>query len=230
MTVNDTDIIQAFRDFISDEAYPCVAARAATSRGHIPCFVAGHMACPTDDEHILQFLYDFIPVYRSATRRMHSAAVIFRAPEDTTSMTFEEMLWSRLQALSSLDAKRYAYDPRVSQDPTSADFSFSVGEEAFFVIGLHPGSERTARRFAYPAIVFNPHAQFEEMRKAKQYEKMKDIVRKRDILYSGSVNPMLRDFGKESEVYQYSGRRYDNDWTCPLKTSHARPDDHRTPE
>ena len=54
------------------------------------------------------------------------------------------------------------------------------------------------------------------MKTGARYEKMKTIVRKRDIVYSGSVNPMLTDFGEASEVYQYSGRKYDSDWKCPL--------------
>jgi FPC/CPF motif-containing protein YcgG len=50
---------------------------------------------------------------------------------------------------------------------------------------------------------------------------MKNTVRKRDIAFSGSVNPMLQDFGESSEVYQYSGRKYDDSWQCPLKITHA---------
>lgn len=37
------------------------------------------------------------------------------------------------------------------------------------------------------------------------------------MAYSGSINPMLEDFGTSSEVYQYSGRKYDAEWRCPLK-------------
>ena len=76
-------------------------------------------------------------------------------------------------------------------------------------------------QFKYPALVFNPHAQFEKLRSTAKYEVMKNTVRKRDIALSGSVNPMLQDFGESSEVYQYSGRKYDADWQCPLKITHA---------
>jgi FPC/CPF motif-containing protein YcgG len=79
-------------------------------------------------------------------------------------------------------------------------------------------------------MVFNPHAQFEELRKTNRYEKMKNIVRQRDILYSGSVNPMLADFGEASEVYQYSGRQYDGQWSCPLKVTHAESKNNSTPQ
>jgi len=46
---------------------------------------------------------------------------------------------------------------------------------------------------------------------------MKNIVRKRDVALSGSINPMLQDFGAASEVYQYSGMQYDSTWQCPFK-------------
>jgi FPC/CPF motif-containing protein YcgG len=221
MTNNESHIIKEFNNFIGDECYPCVAARAAEARNQVSCFVANHMACPHDDNAILAFLYRFIEQYRNAGTILHSAAIIFRQPETLTEDLFENMLWQRMQNFARLDAQKFSYDPRVNSDPGAADYSFSLGEEAFFVIGLHPASERSARKFRYPAIVFNPHAQFEEMRKQNQYEKMKRIVRKRDILYSGSVNPMLSDFGESSEVFQYSGRRYDEDWKCPLTKVHA---------
>jgi FPC/CPF motif-containing protein YcgG len=69
----------------------------------------------------------------------------------------------------------------------------------------------------YPALAFNPHAEFQKLRATNHYESMKEIVRKRDIAYSGSINPMLSDFGEASEVYQYSGRNYNEDWKCPLQ-------------
>jgi len=223
-------IITEFQDFIMNESYPCVAARSAMSRKQIPCLVADHIGCGKDDAKILQFLYGFILDFRAATTRFHSAAIIFRNPRKMTEETYDSFLWQRLQALSQLDALNFRYDQRVNTDPSSADFSFSLGEEAFFIIGLHPASNRRSRLFKYPAIVFNPHQQFEDMRKSDRYQKMKAIVRKRDVTYSGSVNPMLADFGEKSEVYQYSGRKYDREWTCPLKTTHAEPENNSSAE
>ena len=214
-------IIREFQQFINDTSYPCVAARAALSRQHIPCLVTDHMACPKDDSDILRFLYEFVTQFRLSQCQLHSAAIIFKNPEKITEEMFERFLWQRLQSLSDSDAIHFDYDVRVSRDPSAPDFSFSLGGEAFFVIGLHPGSGRRSRRFKYPAIVFNPHAQFEEMRKTDKYQKLQRIIRKRDILYSGSINPMLSDFGEASEAFQYSGKVYQQDWTCPLKVTHA---------
>jgi uncharacterized protein len=214
-------IIRDFQDLIMNESYPCVAARSAMSHKHIRCLVADHIGCAKDDADILQFLYRFIVEFRATHTNFHSAAVIFKGPEKITEEIFDTFLWQRLQSLSQLDALNFPYDPRVNADPSAPDFSFSLGEEAFFVIGLHPSSTRDSRRFKYPTIVFNPHIQFEVMRQSDRYQKMKAIVRKRDILYSGSINPMLADFGEKSEVYQYSGREYDRDWACPLRITHG---------
>lgn len=216
-----TAYIDAYHAYLTNKEFPCVAARAALTRQQIRCLVVDHMACPKDDAAILQFIYDFVAEYRPATELFHSAAVIFKGPVQLDEAWFDELLWQRLQALADLDARQYGYDPRVAADPEAGNFSFSLKEEAFFVIGLHPASSRPARQFQYPTLVFNPHAQFEELRARESYGKMKAVIRKRDLAYSGSVNPMLTDFGNLSEVYQYSGRQYDQQWKCPLKIKHG---------
>lgn len=211
------EIIEEYVQHLNAREFPCVAARAAISRQQMKCMVAGHMACPKDDMAILAFLYDFVDEYRNNKTIFHSASVIFTAPGDVDEKMFDSLLWSKLQSLSNLDRRNFKHDTRVDDDPASPKFSFSIKEEAFFIIALHPNNSRKARRFKTPVLAFNPHAQFEQLRQTGGYEKMKSIVRKRDLAYSGSVNPMLRDFGNASEVYQYSGQQYDESWQCPLK-------------
>jgi FPC/CPF motif-containing protein YcgG len=214
-------IVAQFEAYLSQEDFPCVAARAAVTRKQVKSIIAENMACPKDDRMILDFLYDFVDEYRASGEMFYSAAVIFKGPDNTREAMFDALLWERLQSLSNIDAKNYPYDQRVSGDPTSKDFSFSLKEEAFFVVGLHPASSRLMRQFAYPVLVFNPHDQFEQLRQTRGYANMKNIIRKRDKAYSGSINPMLQDFGNSSEVYQYSGRKYDESWKCPLNIKHA---------
>ncbi len=222
------DIQQEYFSFIENKTFACVAAKAALAKSQIECFVADNMACPKDDRDILNFLYNFIDGYRKSEEQYHSAVVIFKGPELVDDKMFDSLLWKRLQALSDIDASSYKYDDRVNHDPASPEFSFSLKEESFFIIGLHPASSRPARRFSYPALVFNPHQQFEDLRASGKYDKMKHVIRKRDIALSGSVNPMLTDFGNASEVYQYSGREYKSDWECPLKINHASIEHHST--
>jgi hypothetical protein len=149
----------------------------------------------------------------------HSATVIFEQPNTLNEAEFDRFMWMRLQALSDLDSVNYKFDLRVDSNPKSADFSFSLKEEAFFIIGLHPGSSRPTRKFKYPALTFNPHIQFEHLRQMQKFEKMQQAVRKRDLKVSGSINPMLTNYGEASEVYQYSGINYDLSWECPYKHS-----------
>jgi uncharacterized protein len=212
---------QAYKSFLTSQDYPCVGAKAAVSAGNITCMVAGSMNDNSHDEEILHFLYDFVQDYRESESRFHSAAVIFEGPEKMSEEIFEKLIWVRLQSLHDLDSLNYAYDKRVNPDPSSADFSFSIREEAMFIIGLHPESSRKARRFKCPALTFNPHDQFNVLKETGKYESFKHTVRTRDIAYSGSINPMLTDFGNASETRQYSGMKYDDDWQCPLIINHG---------
>lgn len=220
--IKSSDIVEEYLAYLKNKSFPCVAAKAAQALNHIKCMVADHMACPKDDRAILKFLYDFVDEYRNSKKSFHSAAIIFKGPEFQNEEIFDELLWKRIQALADMDAENYEYDKRVDDEPSSANFSFSLKEEAFFIIGLHCSSNRPARQFRYPTLVFNPHAEFEKLRETNRYNNMKDIVRKREIEFSGTLNPMLADFGDSSEVFQYSGRNYDNQWQCPLKITHAR--------
>jgi len=219
-------IIEEFHEHVRQKGFPCVAANEASSKKTLRCFVAEHMVCPHNDHQILHFIYEFVDDYRKMKSGFHSVAIIFKGPQISDETFFDELLWRRLQAISDIDAQRFDYDPRVSSDINSPNFSFSLKEEAFYVIGLHPASSRKARSYKYPVLVFNPHSQFEKLRSAHHFNKMQQIVRKRDQLYSGSVNPMLADFGSAPEVFQYSGRQYESTWQCPLKINHGKIKDH----
>ncbi|HUR11068.1 MAG TPA: guanitoxin biosynthesis heme-dependent pre-guanitoxin N-hydroxylase GntA [Flavitalea sp.] len=227
---NDQKIIDSYLAYLADRDFPCVAAREAVARQQVDCYVATHMACPHDDTRMLEFLYKFIDTYRKEKNMFHSAAIIFKEPKIQDERMFDRFMWQRLQAISDLDASMYNYDKRVQSDPSHAGFSFSLKEEALFILGLHPANNRSSRQFPYAVLAFNPHDQFEQMRAHGQYEKMKNIVRKREIALSGSVNPMLDDFGKSSEVFQYSGRQYDKEWQCPLNIKHGATQHHSSPE
>jgi uncharacterized protein len=213
-------IVQEFIDYIRDRDFPCIAAKAALAEDRIQALVADHLACPKDDVRILEFLYKFVDTYRSSQNLYHSAVIIFREPERCAKEMFDTILWKRLQAISDLDASEHCWDARVKKDPDSPDFSFSVKEEAFYIIGLQPDSERKARQFKYPALVFNPHDQFEQLRASNKYVPMRQAVRKREIKLCGSINPMLADFGESSEVFQYTGIQYDSSWKCPFVSKH----------
>lgn len=221
-------LAESLEVFISAVTFPCLMAKAALNSSQLKSITVPDMGCPAHDAAILQFLYQFVDEFKKPHSGYSSAAVIFEKPSNLTETLFEQLMWERLQALSNLDALQYSYDKRVSADPVNENFSFSIKEEAFYIIGMHPASSRMARRFYFPVLVFNPHAQFELLRLAQKYEKVKQVIRKRDIALSGSVNPMLSDFGQASEALQYSGKQHDQQWKCPLYSKHQNNDNHST--
>lgn len=135
----------------------------------------------------------------------------------TDELRFEEMLWKQLDGLHAIDVDSgLGWNSTVSADPASPDFSMSIAGHAFFVIGLHSGASRIARRFPMPALVFNSHLQFNRLKADGRYAKMQAATRERDLGLQGSINPNLADHGQASEARQYSGRPVGNAWKCPF--------------
>lgn len=220
--MNQENLIKnEYFDFIKTAQFPCVAAKTALIHNNLRVFVASHIACGRQDKLILQFLYDFIDFYHNSKESIFlSAAIIFADTNLIDEDEFENLMWQRLQNISDLDAKNFKYDKRVSFEVMNDKFSFSLKEESFFIIGLHKENNRKSRRFKYPTLVFNPHQQFEMLREKGCFDKIKKVIRQRDKKISGNVNPMLQDYGLLSEAYQYSGKKYDEKWLCPLKINH----------
>jgi FPC/CPF motif-containing protein YcgG len=208
---------QAFREFIQDPPFPCVGAKSALSRGRMKIVVARDITSGWDDMRIYPALLAFIARYRETPDLFQSFAVVFEGPGALTEEAFEENLWARAQSLSDKDSwLGQPYDERVTPDPEQAHFSLSFGGEAFFVVGLHPGASRPARRFTSPVMVFNLHAQFERLRAEGRYEKLRASILQRDEALAGSLNPMLARHGESSEARQYSGRQVGPEWRCPF--------------
>ncbi len=206
-----------FRNFVRDPAFPCVGAKAALQRGGMRILVARDLASAWDDLRILPELVALAAGWKADPALFQTLVVIFEGPESIDEAGFEGHLWERVQSLADKDDLWYGSprDTRVSDDPGDPHFSLSFGGEAFFVVGLHPGASRPARRFSRPALVFNLHDQFEQLRAANRYEPLRTAILDRDEALAGSMNPMLARHGTTSEARQYSGRAVDNDWQCP---------------
>jgi len=208
---------EEFQSFIRSDRFPCVGAKAARARKTITVIEAGRIDQSGDDRRVHAALCKFGDDLDSAAPFLQSCAVIYAGPTALGETAFEDALWQRLQTFHDIDAREgLGWATGVSSDPASSAFSMSIGGNAFFVVGLHPGASRPARRFVYPALVFNSHDQFEKLRADGRYEKMKKIIRARDTELAGGINPMLNDFGRSSEARQYSGRKVGCDWRCPF--------------
>lgn len=214
------DIASRFLSFVADPAFPCVGSKAALARDAIETREFGRLGSRTVDAPLLDALSDFaagVDGEDADDTTVRSFVALFDGPTDTDERRFEAMLWSQLQRLHNLDARRgTAWAPDVSRDPDDPRFSLSLAGHPFFVIGLHPGASRLARRFDWPALVFNSHRQFDRLRADGRYAKMQAATRERDSTLQGSINPNLADFGTAPETRQYSGREVEADWACPF--------------
>ena len=187
--------------------------------------VARDITSAWDDLEIHAQLRALVSLYRENPAPFRSLAVIFDDDSELDELGFEHYLWERLQSLSDKDDwLGQEKDARVAHDPNHPEFSLSFGGEAFFIVGLHPHASRLARRFSRPAMIFNLHDQFELLREANQYEKLRASILDRDFKIAGDINPMLAQHGEVSAARQYSGRAVESGWKCPYQRAGAHPD------
>ena len=141
----------------------------------------------------------------------------FVNPTCSDERQFERLLWQQLQALHDHDT--VPWTGSVSANPEDPAFAFSYAGYAIFIVGLHAGSSRWARRFAWPTLVFNAHRQFEHLREQGRFERFQQVIRMKDSELQGEVNPVLLTYRGRSAARQYSGRFVEEEWRCPF---HAR--------
>lgn len=211
-------LIASLEQHIGDKAFPCVGAKSAYNSGLMQIRSAWQLTSGWDDVSIHEDLLQWSKKYEDDPSGLRSFVVVFSGPLDLNEEAFEKAMWDRLCSLAAKDGWRgQPYDPSVSNDPADPHFSLSFGGKAYFVVGMHPGASRTARRTPYPTLVFNLHDQFERLRAEQRYEKLREAILARDELLDGSINPMLARHGEASEARQYSGRLVGEDWKCPFK-------------
>ena len=200
----------AFRQFVLDAAFPCLGAKAAFNSVSETIRVFGELGSAESTKALAAALNDFSPTSEYAT-----FIAIFERPCDLGELEFENLLWKQLRLLHKHDAHS-EWNPNVASDPANPHFSFSFAGQALYVIGMHANSSREARRFPWPTLVFNPHAQFERLRADGKWRRMQETIRERDRDLQGTINPMLSDFGVQSEARQYSGRAVGENWRAPF--------------
>lgn len=212
----DHAIHRRLKDKILGKEFPCVAARSVLNRGTYRFGVYESLGSPQAALALCHDLYEFTHEFPAGRHPFTSYMAAFSSPSIDSEAAFENLLWQQLQLMHGIDARYFDWDGSVSKDPDSPNFSFSVGGRAFFVVGLNRCASRRARFADEAFIVFNPHDQFEALRASGKYEQLQQAIRQRDIAFQGSINPMLEDFGSQSESRQYAGRAVPEQWRCPF--------------
>lgn len=223
-TANEAEMVEALHAMISHPDFPCLGARSVFRRDRATVRVYQELGGEGSATSLLEDLSRFAGQV-DFDEGLASFVALFRGPHIDDERQFEELLWEQLRAVHAADEQPWA--PDVSEDPDDPHFAFSAAGTAYFVVGLHPKASRDARRAAVPTLVFNLHAQFEQLRASGAFPRMRDRIRARDEALQGQINPMVSDHGESSEARQYSGRAVSADWQAPFEpdppTPHGRP-------
>lgn len=213
-TTEATSIKDAYKAFIVEGQHPCIMANTVFQLNNFVIKTYDDLTDPNVIKPILNDIQDYINNYDFQSKQFESLIFSFPKNNFETEMQFEKALWTFLQRLHNKDNEKW--DDNVSCDPNDADFSFSVKGKAFYIIGMHPNSSRLARQAPYCTVVFNLHWQFEKLREMGTYTAVRNRIRKRDEALQGFINPVLKDFGSDTETKQYSGREVESNWKCPF--------------
>jgi FPC/CPF motif-containing protein YcgG len=218
--IGAVEIEREFASFVNDASFSCLVGKGVVHQnGH-----SVRVYPPLGTRAAASALATDIDAFAAGEHdpmKLRAFVAVFPRHAPRTELAFEARLWAQLQRLHEYDNPAAAWDPSVSDDPDDPMFSFSFGGHAYFIVGLHAHSSRTSRSFRWPALVFNPHAQFGRLRGEGRFRRIQLAIREREIDVQGSLNPNLADFGERSEARQYSGRAVEDDWRCPFHCSHA---------
>ena len=223
-TETQNSLFQNIRNLVMQPNYPCVSAVSSFLKNdymieNYPEFGSGKAA-----ERLYADLLHFKNEQRLTQAPFYSFWAVYEDSEVTSEDEFEEKLWLELSAVHSYEVKKCAeedtelnWDPKFSSNPHDKNFCFSVGGDAYFVVGMHPHSSRKARHFPYPILIFNLYTQFEDLFQKNTFEPLAKINRLREMKFQGSINPMVEKHAQEWESIQFSGKKNDDQWKCPFQ-------------
>ena len=212
---------QKFRELVMRPEFSCLGAKAALIAGTYGFAVYDKMGGNETTAGLSRDLCHFVQSGTNRQRGYSTFVAVFHSPAHCTEAEFEAHLWQQLRMLHQADKQHFDWDKNASPDPHDPLFSFSFAGRALYVVGMHPKSSRQARRFPWPTLVFNPHEQFERLRADGKWKRMQGAIRRRELVLQGNINPMLSDFGEESEARQYSGRIVPKNWRAPFPNANG---------
>lgn len=207
-------IVDDYKKYVIEGQHPCIMAKSLFKMENYTLKIYESMSDSESLQLLINDLKTYLEQYNFDGTEFKSFIASFPNNHFATEIDFENALWETLQALHNIDD--CDWDHRVSDNPDDANFSLSLGGRAFYVVGLHPESSRIARQAPHTTLVFNLHHQFDKLREMGTYQVVRDNIRKNDEQLQGEINPVLRDFGSESETKQYSGRKVEAGWKCPF--------------
>ncbi len=212
----NSEIETQMKSLILQKNYPCVAALKSYHSDEYQVGIYEGFGKTTHWRELRNDLLYFLKEQQKTKSTYLTFWAIFPNSKISDEVGFESQLWQHLSLLTSEEQRTQDWGPGQVTDPNDPSFCFSIASQPFFVVGLHPHSSRRARRFPYPAVLFNVMTQFETLEEQGLYDAMVASNRSRDLKFQGSVNPMALRFGDEWESIQFSGRENTSEWKCPF--------------
>ena len=187
-------------ELITKKNYPCMAAVKSLFKNDYEIGIYKDFGSMNSSLQLATDLMNYAKNYEITKSPYFTFWAVFSDAQDMTDEDFEARLWKELSGLASRPEFPQEWDPQFSSNPEDKNFCFSLGGQAFFVVGLHKNSVRDSRKFQYPTLVFNLYEQF----------------RQRDEKFQGYANPVVVENGNDWEAIQFSGRHNTNEWKCPF--------------
>jgi hypothetical protein len=204
------------RALVLDARFPCVAARSALKNGTYRFGLYEEMGADATTHGLGHDLRRFVADQDHMSDGFSTFFASFMGPIPASEDQFEAVLWNQLQKLHDLEAPFEAWDAAVSTDPDSPEFRMSLAGRAFYIVGLHAGSSRWARRFAWPTLVFNANFLFKRLHAENLIQKFRKVTRQLDTRLQGSVNPNVLTPDEVTVAREFSGKKAEDDWKCPF--------------
>lgn len=190
--------------FAYDDSFAHESNKVAWAMGEIHVREFGKMNDDANDIVLLDALEAFVRKIDSCdseTSTVHSFVALFSEPTRTTEIDFENKLWMQLYSLHLLDIGRSEHAATaISANPDGSQFNLRLAGHQFFVIGLHAGSSRVARKFQRPVLVFNSHKQFELLRTYGHASKLQKVTQQSESTSQGYTHPYLAEFSGNGET------------------------------
>ena len=205
---------EKIKKFVSQKDYPCIGALKAIKTDEYRIGIYKNFGSGQSSPQLFRDLNLFLLEQKASNSPYLSYWAAFPELKNLSEDDFEKALWAELSALASIDQE--PWDSHFSSEASDKNFCFSLGGQAFFVVGLHKNSSRKSRQFEYPSLVFNLYEQFEIITRLGQYETMVRTNRKKSQAFEGDVNPMVEKYGDHWESIQFSGKQNSEAWKCPF--------------
>ncbi len=207
-----------FRGLINSPEFPCIGAHAVFSQRTYRIGVYDSLAELPSVAGLGHDLQRFAQEQHDIGK-FASFVAIFRQQPPSSHEQFAEQLYQHLSLLCEHD--KADWDPHYSSDPENPLFAFSFAGKAFFVVGFNPHSPNLIRRFAYPALVFNPEDQIERLVREGKFDDWVKHIRQNIMNLQGNLPDYLPadPHLKQSEVKVYAGG-VPKESRCPFHAFH----------